>query len=160
MKTTVNTNRNTSILMTAAIAVFAATGTLNAGMSEESRSAERIEKLTGALEHSLKYEAPKNTETATSGNSTMKVTVEELQAALENIDSLTAATEESLRYQAPQVSEDIINYEINAAWERLKDLNLAMEEEVRYQAPEMAEENNYNEAVAALDAENINLAAK
>ncbi|MBN1142765.1 MAG: hypothetical protein JXA72_00005 [Bacteroidales bacterium] len=160
MKTTSNINRNTSILMTAAIAVFAATGTLNAGMSEEARAAERIEKLTGALEYSLKYEAPENTESLTSGYPTLKVTTEEVQAALESIDSLTAATEESLRYQAPQVSDDIANYEINAAWERLENLNLAIEEEVRYQAPEIAEEKYLNEAVAALDAENSTLAAK
>jgi hypothetical protein len=160
MKTTSNTNRNASILMTAAIAVFAATGTLNAGMSEEARAAERIEKLTGALEQALKYETPDNTEAVPSRYTTLNVTAEEVQAALENIDSLTAATEESLRYQAPQVSEDILNYEFNAAWERLEDLNLAMEEEVRYQAPETAEENYDNEAVAALDAENSNLAAK
>lgn len=160
MKTTVNNNRNTSILMTAAIAAFAATGTLNAGTSEEARTAERIEKLTGTLEHALKYEAPDNTETAPSRYATLNVTADEVQAALENIDSLTATIEESLRYQAPQVSEDIVNYEVDAAWERLEDLNLAMEEEVRYQAPEMAEENYDNEAVAALDAENSNLAAK
>lgn len=160
MKTTVNTNRNTSILMTAAIAVFAATGTLNAGMSEEARAAERVEKLTNAIEHSLKYEAPENTEPATSGYPTLKVTAEEVEAALDRIDSLTVATEESLRYQAPQVSDDITNYEINAAWERLEDLNLAMEEEVRYQAPEMAEDDSFDEAVAAQDAENCNLAVK
>lgn len=160
MKTTANTNRNTSILMTAAIAVFAATGTLNAGMSEEARAAERVEKLTGVIEHSLKYEAPENTETATSGYPTLEITAEEIEAALDRIDTLTAATEESIRYQAPEVSDDITNYEINAAWERLEDLNLAIEEDVRYQAPEMAEDNHFGEAVAALDTENTNLAAK
>jgi hypothetical protein len=160
MKTTVNTKRNTSNLITAAIVVFAATGTLNAGMSEEARVAERIEKLTGSLEHSLKYEAPENTETVASGNPNLYVTFEEVQAAFERIESLTEATEEDVRYQAPQVSDDIINYEVTAAWERLEDLNLAIEEEVRYQAPETAAENNSDEAVAALDTENINLAAK